>query len=189
MDRRKFILSSAMGVGALTVLPKTTLASTTNSVSSSMETFLDTKNVSITILPKEFLKTHQELMILLDQSGYVYNATELKKLNSTCYILPIQKTSLLGFKNNELAIITKEKNKSKFYILEEQISTELAKLSESYAENMKSHGIESNTSDFAFPVEGLAESKGRKGSFSFKNKLNNTITLKKHKNKTRTIIN
>ena len=189
MNRRKFMLSSAMTAGALAMFPVSTLAkNNVNTLSSLSKVIKEKGSISLNNLPFGFTNAHQDLIIALNKGGYVYNLDEVVKLNSKCYAISVQKKSLLGFKSNELAILIKGKGTSKHYILEEKMANEFNMLIENYSFNMNAIGGNYDVSEFAYPIK-IEESKiGRESIFSYKNKLDNTIILKSNRKTSRAII-
>lgn len=189
MNRRKFMMSSVMGAGALSLFPYSSLANNQSNLSSNLKRGLrNVQNVSSSNLPFEFTEAYKNLTIFLKEEGYTFQIDELIKLNENCYAIPLEKKSLLGFRDNDLGLIVRDKTTSHFYVVEEQVVEEFNKILESYEENMKAHGFKINTSDFVFPVEILSEKKGRESIFSYKNKLNNIITIKSSRKKTRALV-
>ncbi|WP_422092066.1 hypothetical protein [Tenacibaculum ovolyticum] len=188
MNRRKFILSSAMGAGALSMFPTSTLGNTNTNTLSSLNKVMSKGSISLNDLPSSFAKAHQNLMITLNEEGYICNLNEAIKLNSKCYAIPVQKKSLLGFKSNELALLVEGETTSKHYILEEKLADEFNMLIENYSINMNANGFDYDVAEFAFPVKVEEAKKGKESVFSYKNKLNNTIILKSSRKKSRAII-
>ncbi|WP_431164750.1 hypothetical protein [Tenacibaculum halocynthiae] len=185
MNRRKFITTSAIGAGALTMLPTSTIAS--NNVNS-LSSLNKITNISLSSLPFNFTKAHEGLIAELNQLGYIYDSNKLVKLSSKCYAISVQKKSLLGFTSDELALLVEENGSSKYYILEEKLAVEFNTLIENYSYNMDANGFSYDLAEFAFPVKIQEVKKGKESVFSYKNKLNNTITLKSNRKKSRAII-
>ncbi len=185
MNRRKFITTSAIGAGALTMLPSSTIA---NNSTNSLSSLRKIKSISLSSLPFNFAKAHEDLIIELNQLGYVYDSNKLVKLTSNCYAISVQKKTLLGFTSDELAILIQENGTSKYYILEEKLVVEFNNLIENYQYNMNINGFSYDLAEFAFPVKIQETKKGKESVFSYKNKLNNTITLKSNRKKSRAII-
>lgn len=183
MNRRNFIVSSVIGAGALSMFPSTTLASnkgiSITSIGKGFNRLLSTvEHISISNLSSNVVNTHGRLIKALDKEGYVYNATQVVKLNSSCFAIPLHKKPMLGFNSKELALIVKQDGGSKFYILNEKLSTEFAGLIESYSENAEGHELDLDAASFVFPVKVVAQKQGRETTFAYQNKFNNTITLK-----------
>lgn len=188
MNRRKFLFSSAITAGALSITPTATLASNNYKTYAGLKSFAGfSNNLSLSSLPSSFLKTCNNLITDLKSEDYSVSNHAIK-LNSNCYAISIQKSSLLGFKSNELALLINEKGNSNYYILEEELATEFTSLIENYKYNMNALNFNYSLSDFAFPVEVLESKKGLISIFSFKNKLNNTITLKRVKKQSKAIV-
>ncbi|QHI38588.1 hypothetical protein IMCC3317_39820 [Kordia antarctica] len=183
MNRRNFIVSSVMSAGALSMFPSSALASNNgislSSIGKGFNRLLSTvEHISISNLSSGVAKTHQRLIATLSEEGYVYNATEVVKLNSSCFAIPLQKKPMFGFKSKELALIVKENGTSKFYILNEKLASEFAGLVENVSQNAESHELDIDAASFAFPVKVIAQKQGRKTTFSYQNKFDNTITLR-----------
>jgi hypothetical protein len=183
MDRRNFIVSSVIGAGALSMFPSTTLASnkgiSLTSIGKGFNRLLNSiEHISISNLSSNVFNTHGRLVKALDKEGYVYNATEVVKLNSNCYAIPLQKKPMLGFNSKELALIVKQDGGSKFYILNEKLATEFAGLIDNYSENAAGHELDLDAASFVFPTKVVAQKQGRETTFAYQNKFNNTITLK-----------
>lgn len=188
MDRRKFILSSVLGTGALTMFPTTTLANNSISFNSFSSVINEMGSVSLNNLPSSFTKAHRDLVSTLKEGGYIYDVDNAVKLNSKCYAISVQKKPLFGFSSNEIAFLVEDETTSKHYILEENMATEFNQLIENYRLNMESHGFNYDVAKFAFPVK-IEETKiGKESVFSFKNKLNNTITIKSSRKMSRAIV-
>ncbi len=183
MNRRNFIVSSVMGAGALSMFPSSALASN-NGISISKigkgfnRLLSSVEHLSISNLSSGVVNTHQRLMTVLKEEGYLYNATEVVKLNSSCFAIPLHKKPMLGFESKELALIVKNNGASKFYILNEKLANEFAGLIENYSQNAESHELDLDAASFVFPVKVVAQQQGRETTFSYQNKLDNTITLK-----------
>lgn len=185
MNRRKFITTSAIGAGALTMLPTSIIAS--NNVKS-LSSLNKITNISLSSLPFNFKKAHESLMLELNELGYVYDSNKLIKLSSNCYAISVQKKSLLGFTSEELALLVEESGSSKYYILEEKLAIELNSLVENYRYNMDANNFSYDLAEFAFPVKIQEVKKGKESVFSYKNKMNNTITLQSNRKRSRAII-
>jgi ribosomal protein L22 len=183
MNRRNFIVSSVMGAGALSMFPTSALASNNGiSISSIGKGFgrllNKVEHISISDLSSNVVKTHERLITSLNESGYLFNATEVVKLNSTCYAIPLHKKPMLGFESKELALIVKNNGVSKFYILNEKLANEFAGLVENVSQNAESHEIDIDAASFAFPVKVVAQKQGRETTFTYQNKFDNTIMLR-----------
>lgn len=183
MNRRNFIASSVMGAGALSMFPSTALASnkgiSITSIGKGFNRLLSTvEHISTSNLSMNVANTHGRLVKALDKEGYVYNATQVVKLNSSCFAIPLQKKPMLGFESKELALIVKQDGGSKFYILNEKLSSEFAGLIESYSENFEAHELDLDAASFVFPVKVVAQKQGRETTFAYQNEMENTITLK-----------
>jgi len=183
MNRRNFIASSIMGAGALSMFPSSALASNQNvsltSIGEGFNRLLSTVNhISISNLSANVANTHRRLVKALDKEGYVYNASQVVQLNSSCFAIPLHKKPMLGFHSKELALIVKQNGGSKFYILNEKLATEFAGLIESYSDNAASHELDLDAASFVFPVKVVAQKQGKETTFAYQNKFNNTITLK-----------
>lgn len=190
MNRRKFIMSSAMGVGALSMFPRATFANSSNiwKAEDLTKTLGTLSNVSASDLPDQLLKAYQDMILYLNQSNYRYNANELIKVGDNCYLIPLEKKSIVGFNANELGLLVNQKEGSQFYILDENTSEEFNRMAKNYNLNMQEIGQRVNVSEFISPVKVLEEKKGKENLFSYKNKFNTTITLKSSGKKTRAII-
>lgn len=183
MNRRNFIVSSVMGAGALSMFPTSTLASNNgisiSKIGKGFERLLTgVEHISISNLSSGVAKTHQRLVATLSNEGYVYNATEVVRLNSSCFAIPLQKKPMLGFESKELALIVKNNGTSKFYILNEKLANEFAGLIENYSQNAESHELDLDAASFVFPVKVVAQKQGRETTFAYQNKFDNTITLR-----------
>ncbi|AXG69996.1 hypothetical protein KORDIASMS9_02225 [Kordia sp. SMS9] len=183
MDRRNFIASSIMGAGALSMFPSTTLASNKSvsltSIGKGFNRLLSSvTHISISNLSANVANTHGRLISALDKEGYEYNASEVVKLNNNCFAIPLHKNPILGFKSKELALIVKQNGGSKFYILNEKQATEFAGMIESFSQNAASHKLDLDAASFAFPVKVVTHKQGKETIFAYKNKFDNTITLR-----------
>lgn len=186
MNRRNFIVSSVMSAGALSMLPSSVLANNESISISSIGKGFDKLlhsigQVTVSSLPNNVIKTHEKLMNVLDKSEYVYNAAEVVKLSENCYAIPLYKKPLLGFNTKELALIVKENNSSEFYILNEEVANEFSSLIDNFSHNNTVNELNLDTIAFALPNKVVKQTTGKESSFVYKNKLNNTITIKKHK--------
>ena len=189
MNRRKFLLSSIMTTGALAVFPTATLASSSVKTLPCLNNFISLSgSFSLTNLPFGFSKASESLLTTLKEEGYLFNTSSVVKLNNNCFAISVQKNSLLGFKSNELALLVKEGVTSKHYILEEDMASEFNLLVENYSYNINAIGFENNVADFAFPVKVKEVKKGKNTIFSYQNKLDNTIVLKRNKKGARAIV-
>lgn len=183
MNRRNFIVSSVIGAGALSMFPSTALASNNGisitSIGKGFDRLLSSvEHISIANLSSGVSNTHQRLIAVLKEEGYVYNATEVVKLNSSCYAIPLQKKPMLGFESKELALIVKNNGASKFYILNEKLANEFSGLVENFSQNAESHELDLDAATFAFPVKAVVQKQGRETTFAYQNKFDNTITLR-----------
>ncbi|WP_430409801.1 hypothetical protein [Kordia sp.] len=188
MNRRNFIVSSVMGAGALSMFPTSALASNNGislqKIGSGFERLLHQVDaVSISNLSSGVVKTHQRLVVALNESGYAYNATEVVKLSNSCYAVPLHKTPILGFESKELALIVKHNGISKFYILNEKLTNEFNGLIETFSQNSASHELNLDAASFAFPVKVVKQQQGRETVFAYQNKFQNTIALKSTRKK------
>jgi len=188
MNRRNFIVSSVMGAGALSVFPTSALASNNGvsltNIGKGFERLLDSVNhVSISNLSSGVAKTHERLVVALNESGYAYNATEVVKLSNSCYAIPLHKTPILGFESKELALIVKNNGASKFYILNEKLTNEFSGLLDNFSLNAESHELDLDAASFAFPVKVVKQQQGRETIFAYENKFQNTIALKSTRKK------
>ncbi len=188
MNRRKFIASSTMGAGALSMFPMSTFANSAENFNSKFGASFQTSNIALGSLTTEVAETFENMKDFLNESNYSFNASQLMKFSDTCYAVPLEKKSLLGFKSNELALIVKENGSSKFYILNEKITEEFGKLTENFSLGIKESGGNVDVSKFVSPSEVIEEKKGRESVFAYKNALNNTITFKSSRKNTRAII-
>ncbi|WP_420572270.1 hypothetical protein [Kordia sp.] len=183
MNRRNFIVSSVMGAGALSMFPSSALASNNGisltSIGKGFTRLLSTvEHISISNLSSSVVNAHKRLTTALDKEGYIYNAAEVVKLNSSCFAIPLHKKPILGFDSKELALIVKNNGASKFYILNEKLATEFSELVENFSQNAESHALDLDAASFAFPVKVIAQKQGRETTFAYQNKFNNNITLK-----------
>ncbi|WP_046757304.1 hypothetical protein [Kordia jejudonensis] len=188
MNRRNFIVSSVMGAGALSMFPTSALASNNGisleKIGSGFGRLLNNVNaISISNLSSGVAKTHQRLAIALNDSGYLYNATEVVQLSNSCYAIPLHKKPMLGFESKELALIVKHDGVSKFYILNEKLTNEFNGLIETFSQNLESHELNLDAASFAFPVKVVQQQQGRETIFAYQNKFNNTIALKSTRKK------
>ncbi|MBC8753529.1 hypothetical protein H2O64_02525 [Kordia sp. YSTF-M3] len=188
MNRRNFIVSSVMGAGALSMFPSSALASNNgisiSKIGKGFERLLSSvEHLSISNLSSGVVNTHGRLMAVLNEEGYLYNATEVVKLNSSCFAIPLQKKPMLGFESKELALIVKNNGASKFYILNEKLANEFSGLVEGISQNAESHELDLDAASFAFPVKVVAQKQGRETAFAYQNKFDNTITLKNTRKK------
>ena len=188
MDRRKFIASSTMGAGALSMFPMSTFANSVENFSLKLSTCLGTSNVSAGSLSNGVVKTFESMKDFLNKSNYSFNNSQLMKFNDTCSAVPLEKKSLLGFKSKELGLIVEKNGTSKFYILNEKITEEFGKLTENFSLGIKENGGDIDVSKFVFPAEVIEEKNGLESVFAYKNALNNTITFKSSSKNTRAII-
>ena len=140
-------------------------------------------HVSIADLSSNVAKTHQRLVAALNDSGYAYNATEVVKLSNSCYAIPLHKSPLLGFESKELALIVKNNGSSKFYILNEKLTNEFSGLIDNFSVCAKSHELDLDAAEFAFPVKVVQQKQGRETVFAYENKFQNTIALKSTRKK------
>jgi hypothetical protein len=188
MNRRNFIVSSVMGAGALSMFPSSALASNNgisiSKIGKGFERLLSSvEHLSISNLSSGVVNTHGRLMAVLNEEGYLYNATEVVKLNSSCFAIPLHKKPMLGFESKELALIVKNNGVSKFYILNEKLASEFSGLVEGFSQNAESHELDLDAASFAFPVKVVAQQQGRETTFAYQNKFDNTITLKNTRKK------
>ena len=188
MNRRNFIVSSVMGAGALSMFPSSALASNNgislDKVGKGFKLLLNkVAHVSITDLSSSVANTHQRLVSALNDSGYAYNATEVVKLSNSCYAIPLHKKPLLGFESKELALIVKNNGNSKFYILNEKLTNEFSGLIDNFSVCAKSHELDLDAAEFAFPVKVVQQKQGRETVFAYENKFQNTIALKSTRKK------
>jgi len=193
MNRRNFIVSSVMSAGALSMFPSTALATnkgiSLSSLGKGFKRLLSTvEHISISNLSSGVAKTHLRLMTTLNEEGYLYNAAEVVKLNSSCFAIPLQKKPMFGFNSKELALIVQQNGTSKFYILNEKLATEFSELVENYSQNAASHELDLNAASFAFPVKVVKQQQGRETTFVYQNKYKNTITLKSIRKKSAVIV-
>lgn len=193
MNRRNFIVSSVMGASALSMFPGSALASnkgiSLTTIGKGFNHLLThVEHISISNLSGSVLNAHQRLVTALDKQGYLYNATEVVKLNSSCFAIPLHKKPILGFNSNELALIVKNNGASKFYILDEKLANEFSELIDNFTQNIKSHDLDLDAAAFAFPTKVIAQTSGRKRTFVYENKAKTKITLCSNKGKTSTAI-
>lgn len=193
MNRRNFIVSGVMGAGALSMFPSTALASNNGipltSIGKGFNRLLSTvEHMSISNLPSSVANAHERLLKALSKDEYVYNATEVIKLNNSCFAMPLHKKPILGFNSKELALIVKQNGTSKFYILNEKLATEFSELVENFSKNAESHELDLDAASFAFPVKVIAQKQGRETTFAYQNKFDNMITLKSTRKKSEVAI-
>ncbi|CAM1372392.1 hypothetical protein [Tenacibaculum xiamenense] len=189
MNRRKFIASSTMGAGALSMFPMSAFANSSEKIfKSKFEDSFNSFNVAIESLSNDAAKTFEDMKGFLKESNYSYNTSKLMKFNDVCYAIPLEKKSLLGFNSNELGLIVNQNGTSKFYILNEKITEEFQNLNEGFSLGIEESGGSIDVAKFIFPQEVIEEKKGRESVFAYKNALNDTITFKSSRKGTRAII-
>ncbi|EDP95581.1 hypothetical protein U8527_06025 [Kordia algicida OT-1] len=193
MNRRNFIVSSVMGAGALSMFPSSALASNNGislvSIGKGFNRLKSTvEHISVANLPSSVANAHERLLKVLSKDEYVYNATEVIKLNNSCFAVPLHKKPILGFNSKELALIVKQHGTSKFYILNEKLATEFSELVENFSKNAESHELDLDAASFAFPVKVIAQKQGKETTFAYQNKFDNTIILKSTRKKSEVAI-
>ena len=193
MNRRNFIVSSVMGAGALSMFPSSALASNNGisltSIGKGFNRLLsNVEHISISNLSSSVANAHQRLLIALNKDEYAYNATEVIKLNNSCFAVPLHKKPILGFNSKELALIVKENGASKFYILNEKLAAEFSGLIENYSENAANHELDLDAASFVFPVKVVQQKQGKETTFAYQNKFDNTITLKSARKKSEVVV-
>ncbi|SNR15146.1 hypothetical protein [Tenacibaculum jejuense] len=190
MNRRRFITSSIMGAGLVAVCPSFALSNTNTSHFSKFKYLMNKgKYISVANLSKGIQDTFNSLTTSLKNSDYEYSKTQIIKLNSTSYAVPLVKKSLLSSPKNEMALIVGNTFKSKFYILNEYQTSEFNLLINNYENNLKANKITNlSVSEFAFPVSIVKESKGKENLLAYKNLLNNEITISSLGKKSKAVI-
>ncbi len=193
MDRRKFITSGIMGASMLSMFPSFALtndsAITLSNLGAGFEKLGNTvRHTTISNLSNSFINTHKKLIDFLNDSGYIYNTEEVVKLNKNSCIIPLLKKSFLSFERKEIALIVENKKESQFYILNEKISNEFNLLIDGYKKGIEMNNLNLDVSEFVFPVEIVKFSNGKATEITYKNSLNNTISLKNKGKKSKTII-
>ncbi|WP_108866587.1 hypothetical protein [Aquimarina aquimarini] len=185
MNRRNFLTTSTL-LGASVATPifsSTVLADTSpisifdigkgfNKISNQIE------NIPVKLLSQDVIVAHNRLLNTLNTEGYIYNSTKITKLSNFCFAIPLSKNPLIGFKTKELALLIKENQKIKHYILNERISFGLNSLIESFSQNMDSNKLNIDILSFIAPAKIIKESYGRESVFTYENEQKNKITLK-----------
>jgi len=183
MNRRNFLASGTLTVGALSLTP-TSIFANNNAISifSIGKGFSrishQIQHTSVTFLSQSFQETHQRLMQQLDNKGYRYNKTEVVKLNPNCYAIPLNKKPLIGFNSNELAILIEYNGMHKHYILNEKTTMAFNSLIENFSRNSDTHELNLDTLNFISPHKVIEETFGKESTLVYKNIAGNKITLK-----------
>ncbi len=133
--------------------------------------------VSGTNLPLHFQDAYGQLLNVLLEKGYHFKSKELVKLSVNCFAIPLNKTSLLGFKSHELALLVAHENNCNFYILNENTTAAFNSLIENFSKSSDSHALNLDVVAFSTPNEIISESHGKEAKFAYKNTEGNTITL------------
>ncbi|AUP79272.1 hypothetical protein [Flavivirga eckloniae] len=182
MDRRKFLSSGTIGLGAISMVPSAIFANN-NSVSlfSVGEGFNRISNqishTSVALLPQRFLETHTALMQILAKKGYNFSSSEVVKLSSNCFAIPLSKNPIIGFSTKGLALLIEQKGRCKYYILNENTTIAFNSLIENFSKSSDSHELSLDVAAFSVPKKVIKESHGKENKFVYKNTNGNTITL------------
>ena len=182
MDRRKFLSSGTIGLGALSMVPSTILANNNpvslNSVGEGFNRIsTQISHTSVALLPQRFLKAHTTLMQLLTKKGYNFSSTEIVKLSPNCFAIPLSKNPVIGFSSKGLALLIEHKGSCKHYILNENTTIAFNTLIESFSKSSDSHNLNLDVVAFSVPKKVIKESHGKENKFVYKNTSGNTITL------------
>ncbi|WP_128755241.1 hypothetical protein [Aquimarina sediminis] len=184
MNRRNFLTSSTLlGIGTLSMFPSTII---TNSSSISIfdmgngfrKLSDQTIDIPVEFLSSDALNAHKKLINILNTKEYYYNNLKITKLTNNCYAIPLSKKPLVGFKTKELALLVKEQDSFKHYILNERISAGFNSLIENFSKNIDSNKLNIDILSFISPVKIVKESHGVESVFIYENEQKNKITLK-----------
>ncbi|KAA1247431.1 hypothetical protein [Aquimarina sp. RZ0] len=183
MNRRKFLFSGTIGLGTTSIFPSSIISNdNTISIFSIGKGFTKISgqihHLPVAFLSKNLAKTHVELVNLLDDKGYTYNNSEVVKLSNSCFIIPLIKKPLIGFYSKELAMLIKHNGIYNYYILKEQTALAFNSLIENFIKSSKSQGLHLDALTFITPNRIIKESYGKENTFTYKNAIGNTITLK-----------
>lgn len=195
MNRRKFLTSGTLGLGAFSMLPSTIIASN-NAVSISeigkgFERLSNRINlVSIQSLSQNFNIAHKKLSTILDEKGYYYPNSEVTKLSDYCFCIPLVKKPIVGFETRELALLLKENDKYHHYILNEKITAEFGKFIADFDNCVDDHQLHINSLEFTVPHKILSQPlKGKESLFIYENIMKNKISVKSNTKRSHTFIN
>ncbi|MEW4924613.1 hypothetical protein [Algibacter sp. 2305UL17-15] len=184
MNRRFFLTTGALGLSSVSVFPSS-IVQNNNFVSLAdfgkgfYSLYKKTTQRYVTSLSNSFIEAHKEILISLTNKGYVYNNLEVTVLGESCFIIPLKKSSMLGFNSKELAIIIeKEEGGFSHYILNEYQSIGLNNFIENFDKNIEVSKLDINVLKFITPVKVLKESIGKESVFAFENALKNKIVLR-----------
>ncbi len=183
MNRRNFLTTGALGLSSVSILPASIISnkqivSLADFGKGFYSLYKRTNQIYVKSLSGTFLKAHKKMVMNLNNKGYVFNEMEVIGLSQNCFILPLNKTSILGYKSKELALIIKEQGSFSHYILNQYHSMGFNKFIEDLDENIKFLKLDINVLEFITPVKVNKESFGRVSIFAFENTYKNNIILK-----------
>lgn len=183
MNRRKFLSSSVIGLGAVSIIPTAIIANNnTISISSIGRGFNRISNqiklISLAFLPQAVLAARERLIPILAKKEYNYSHSEIVKLSSNCYAIPLLKNSLIGFSSKAIALLIKHNGVFIHYILNEQTALAFSDLVENFSKGSDGHKLNLDTLAFVSPNRVIKESSGRESVFTYQNSSGNVITLK-----------
>lgn len=182
MKRRKFLGTTALGIGGATLIPTSLFANQPQTSFLSLHQGFNLvsekiRETSISTLSAKWKTAYLTLSQKLNKDNYQFDSTRLVKLTEYCYALPLIKSSMIGFQSQELALLIKNDKGIEHCILDEKTSKGLDKLAKNFIQSIQSHNLNIEPLEFVTPKKIIKIASGKKSIFKYQNKGGNHIEL------------